>query len=229
MLGYLFVAERQLHRNGVVGTIIPGVPRVFAWPGTFAKKVHAFHLAKEIVYHLTCGCSVVGALGEVIRGRLNEGRSDLRRDSSRVKEGGLTQIQVIDDNGFFSIFDSIREKVTACVVTCGWLARDGLLTTCLWGGVRFPVVVGPTVRNLLPLTAVDGDTKGGLFQCASTFFSLGETETRDALTSCCGSLTFRISGLTIFGDSPFGVIKRSGPLLVTGAVACAITTNKGTD
>jgi hypothetical protein len=131
MLGYLFVAERQLHRNGVVGTIIPGVPRVFAWPGTFAKKVHAFHLAKEIVYHLTCGCSVVGALGEVIRGRLNEGRSDLRRDSSRVKEGGLTQIQVIDDNGFFSIFDSIREKVTAGVVTCGWLARDGLLTTCL--------------------------------------------------------------------------------------------------
>jgi hypothetical protein len=111
VLGYLFVAEGKFHRNSVIGAIIPRVPRVLAWPSSFAKEIHAFNLAEEIVYHLTCGYSVVGTLGEIIRRRLNKGRCDLRGESSRVKEGSLAQIQVVNNNGFLSVFDSVGEKV----------------------------------------------------------------------------------------------------------------------
>ncbi len=67
-------------------------------------------------------------------------------------------------------------------------------------------MVRPTVRNLLPLTAVNGDTKRGLLQSTPAFFCLRETESRDDLPSYRGGLTVRIGRLTIFGDGPFGVV-----------------------
>ncbi len=113
MFRYLLVVECELHRYCVEGCILTGIAGVFARFGPLTKEIHTFYLAKEIIHHLTCCRRIVGTLGEVVCPRFDEGGGDLGRDSGRVKQGGLTEIEIVDYHGFLSSPDSIAKEISS--------------------------------------------------------------------------------------------------------------------
>jgi hypothetical protein len=148
LFGYLFVAEAELDGDGVEGGIPGGITWVLAGFGSLSKEVHTFNLADKIVYHITCSDCVVTTLQEVVSSSFYEGRSHLGRDGGRVKEGGLTKIEVVYNNGFLSISYRVGEKVSDVV---GFFLAICLIFLGLCSGFTF---VGASVGDLLPLAVV---------------------------------------------------------------------------